>query len=109
MPAGPAPMITTSYVSVFPMDLISSMPRGGETACNARTDDQTLEGAVAVRHRPDQYLRRASVAGRGHHVVTRNHLTRVEHADSIRPVRTLEYHGSGKRPPFAPLRLDIFS
>ena len=62
------------------------------------TDDQTLERAVTVRHRADEHFRRTAFSSdRSNEVVASKHLARVEHANAVRAVRTMEYHGSGKR------------
>src|SRR5690349_13998977 len=79
------------------MDLISSMPRAGETVLRGWADDQSLESAVAMRHRADKHLRRTMLRGGTNQVVARNHLTRVEHADAVRSMRTMEYRRPGKR------------
>src|SRR3954463_7352242 len=90
------------------MDLISSMPRAGETVPRGWPDDQSLESTVAMRHRAHEHIGGAMLRGVTYQVVSRNHLTRVEHADAVTSMRTVEYRRSGKRASCPAFMADIF-
>src|SRR4051812_48136521 len=90
------------------MDLISSMPRAGETALRGWPDDESLERTMTVRHRAHEHIGGAMLPGFTYQIVSRNHLTRVEHADAVSSMRTVEYRRSGKRASGPAFMGDIF-
>src|SRR3954452_2154130 len=90
------------------MALTSSMPRAGETVPRGWPDDQSLESTVAMRHRAHEHIGRAMRCDVTYQVVSRNHLTRVEHADAVSSMRTVEYRRSGKRASGPAFMGDVF-
>src|SRR3954453_20605764 len=91
----------------FPWDLISSKRRASETAARGWSNHQPLEGAMAVGHRTHQHIRGIVLRDGLHHIVPRNHVARVEHADAVRSVRTMEYHRADKRTAHLALVVDV--
>src|SRR5437762_10297945 len=91
------------------MSLISSMRRTRGIAIARRSDHETLECTVAVRHRADEHFRSGILRDRSHKVVSSEHLSRVKHADAIGAVRTMKYHRPSKQAAGALLRFDIFT
>src|SRR5947209_1921226 len=92
----------------FPWDLISSKRRAGETAADGWSNHQPLERAVTMGHRAHQHIRGVVLRGGLHQIIAGNHGMRVEHADAVRSVRTMEYHRADKRTAHLALAVDVF-
>src|SRR3954470_13367289 len=84
------------------------MRRVGETA-RRRTNRQTLKGAVAMGHCPHEHIGRSLLASHPYQIVSHHHVARVEHADAVGSVRTVEYHGADKRAFLPDLGVDILA